>query len=245
MFKQLGYVTRPGAAVLVVPVAAVSAITAGNLMLGYLGLVAYGYFSPYLAAATIISAKLCVRAGLLAGLLAFSLWFWAVVPPSWEFGRWPNAAEWTAFASVIVSVFWVAPRVQRPGGDAGGLRARIPKVKSTLPFVKPRPKDTNGEDRDACWDVNRPSDWSEGDDIGRQYGRIFADQVRQTKFGDQCHPPLAWVLRDMIRQGQYTGLEAGFGSALEQALRQAKPLPMQTSTAALLKHYDTQDRRLH
>ena len=99
----------------------------------------------------------------------------------------------------------------------GGYRPQAPAqprrdtYNGDLPFVR------NQNDRNAgkriFWFVQSGGAWIEDCRVGHEYGRIFLD--RRQRFGA---PLLTWIIRDMIRAGRFSGVEAGFLGVIAGAL---------------------------
>lgn len=53
------------------------------------------------------------------------------------------------------------------------------------------------------WDVISTGDWAEDCRVGEEYARIWFE-------ASTSMPPLAWILRDMVAAGRWTGVEVGF-----------------------------------
>lgn len=239
LVQRFGFEAGAGHRIWTWPIAVVSILTFANLALGWAGLSPYGYFSPYVAASAIVASRLCVRAGLLTALLSIVTWNFFVVPPILAFNP-PKTAEVIAFTAAVVAGIWAAPRA-KPKPPPQALDRKGP-----LPFV--RRADTgngngkaNGHTEASCWDVAASGAWAEDDNYGRQLGRIWVDH-RQSRVIDT--PPLAFVLQDMIRAGQFTGIEAGFANALERAAASGDEAPLIVTDAALISQDHTHDVRL-
>lgn len=70
---------------------------------------------------------------------------------------------------------------------------------SRLPFMYDR----------SCWHVEPTFDWAADCGVGSDYAILYIDLARS-----EFAPPLCWIVRDMIRVGQWTGIEAGFLSTI-------------------------------
>lgn len=236
--QRFGYEVSNGPSVWALPVAVVATLTVGNTALAALGLVEYGYFSPYVAAAAGVSARLCIRSGLLTALLSILAWDLFIVPPILAL-KIPSVAEAVAWSAAIVAVILCAPRA-KPGPPAKPMDRRAP-----LPFVRKKPDNGNGTSHDAsCWAPTRTGDWQADDHYGRQIGRLWVDK-RQN--GEPGAPPLAFIVHDMIEDGAWSGVEAGFTHAIERAAATGEELAMLTPepvlAGVLLAEHNAQNLR--
>ena len=64
------------------------------------------------------------------------------------------------------------------------------------------------------WTAAPNGEWAQDVKQGQALGAAYLAALN-----DGTAPPLGWVLRDMIRQGQYTGVEAGFAYAIAAAVQ--------------------------
>jgi len=225
--SRLGYAPAFGKEVIWMPVLVAGGLTAANLGMAQLKWIEYGYFSPYVAAVAIVSARVCIRAGLSAALMSILCWNLLVVPPFLEFTM-PTMAEATAYAAAIVAAIWTAPRRKIAIEDRSLGR------EGDLPFVKKRSNGMNGGSEACCWDVAPSGDWEDDDMVGAQYGRIMVHRVQSHAYGT---PPLSMVLQDMIKKGEFTGVEAGFASAIERAVASGDEPPATVDVGVLLAEY--------
>lgn len=227
--QALGYAPANGLWVVVYPVATVIGIGAAQWILAKLHQIDYAYFSPFVAVSAAISARICLRSGLLVAVLS-ALAFMLFLPRPTD-ALLPNLSEFVAIASAVTVVFFTAPRMA--GGDPPEAVTK-PTSKDPLPFMRPR-KPGNGDDasREASsWAVQASGNWSEDDWYGRQMAKTWRNRLK-TRSGD-C-PTLSMIVRDMVRGGRWTGVEAGFCSSVESSIRERAAPAMRV--AALVKDH--------
>lgn len=78
-----------------------------------------------------------------------------------------------------------------------------------LPFV--------GDKR--FWSVAASGDWCEDSRKGAEYARLYVAHIRATGRG----PLLSWIVKDMIKAGSWTGIEAAFLAAVGQFAQAVVP----------------------
>lgn len=92
------------------------------------------------------------------------------------------------------------------------LQVPIRAQTSCLPFVQ-FGYDLEGDRRTSSfWNVRASHVWAVDDQIGREYGRLFLN-ARQARVPGT--PPLSMIMRDMVKAGRWTGVEAGFNAVIE------------------------------
>jgi len=79
-----------------------------------------------------------------------------------------------------------------------------------LPFV--------GDER--FWSVAASGDWGEDSRKGAEYARLYVAHMRATGRG----PLLSWIVKDMIKAGTWTGIEAAFLVAVGQFAQAVVPV---------------------
>lgn len=196
------------------PIAMVLACTGIGLCLEKFQIVRGYYASPYV----MIVAWSALRAGRMGGLLAAALsgliWNVVFVTPSGI--HWPTNEELLAYLS-MVGAAWIVGGYRPHSGERVVLR-----YAGSLPFV--RSARANDDQKERCfWDVLPTGSWSFDTSVGEEYARIYLERCKT--YGA---PALGWVVRDMIRSGSYTGIEAGFVGGLAAALpiRQRVSMPV-------------------
>lgn len=192
------YVRADTPLIIAVPVMSVVALTVVGLALEEMGAVKGFYASPYVLLAAVISNRVCILSGLLAatlGALAFNMEF---VQPRNAFTV-PTMEELLAYLSMLVAAVVVARRVPAKPAE------KTVKAGDALPFV----------DQSVAnfWSVKSSGVWGDDTEVGEAYGRMF---VAETASG-RCSIPLAWVIRSMVKRGEYTGVEAGFSSVVHRS----------------------------
>lgn len=205
--ERMGYEALDGAKVIFIPIVTIVTLTVANIILAEAKIVKYGYISPYVAAVAILSNRVCVRAGLISALVAIPLYNFFIMPPTWAFSL-PSVAEATAYISMLVVAVVVAPRV----------RWKEPPLPLTHDKSKPLPFTRKGRGGDAAdtltWDPSPSMVWATDDYIGREYGRIYVECLRDRT---PETPPLSFIASDMVKRGAFTGVEAGFMHVVERA----------------------------
>lgn len=195
------------------PVGVVSVFTAVGLILERVGIVKGFYASPFVLAVVLASLRSGRTGGYLGALLSAVAFNFVFVHPQFSFTI-PSTEEWLAYGSMFGAAYVV-----------GGIRHTPPqqtdidRYSGGLPFV--RDNDTDSKDRRVFWDVESSGVWLDDCTVGHQYGQIF--MARRMRYGA---PILSWIVRDMIRAGRYTGVEAGFVSAVASSMPQASRITL-------------------
>jgi len=166
-----------------------------------MGLIKAFYASPYVAVTAGIALHSGRRAGYAAAGVSAALFNLMFVAPRWAFTV-PTPEEMTAYLSMFAVAYLVGSRSQ-----PAPLKSRYA---GTLPFVS--------TDRHSSWDVGATRrGWSDDCDLGREYGRIYLERLSQPGA-----PLIGWIVRDMTRTGSYSGVEAGFMSAIATELERSR-----------------------
>lgn len=206
--KQYRYVRTNDGTAIVVPVVAVFGLATFGWLLERWGLVRGFYASPFVLLAGVVANRVCIRAGLMSALLGAVVFDVVFAAPRWQLSL-PTVEEFLAYSSMFAIAVAVARRqpVERdppPPHQAG----------QSLPFTSQRPKTTRDDGSPdgtslmamSFWSVEATEVWADDTEVGIQYGRIYMDAVRR----GSAVMPLAWIVRDMIKSGKFTGVEAGF-----------------------------------
>lgn len=234
--ERCGYQTHESARGFVLASGVITGLVLVEIGMLQMKLVEYGYFSPFVAVAAILSAKFCVRVGLAAALLSIVTWDYFIAPPVLQW-VWPGWSDLMAFASAIVGALATAPRLQPPLGPPRRSQG------TPLPFTRGRDtRDGNGLDA-SFWDVVPAGTWHEDDWCGRQYGSIYLAEL-QNPVRRGC-PPLAWIVRDMVRNQRFGGIEAGFLNRIEVAAARPEMDLQEVREIALFADDDAEHRRVH
>lgn len=212
---KLGFEPRNDAhSLYLIPLGIAAGITVINLSLAGLGLVKYGYFSPYVAACAIISSRYCIRSGMVAAVSSVFMWNVLVLPPMLEVNL-PTVAEAVAYFSAFVAAVATAPRKKTVATPSEA--EMVPRKKDDgLPFTSKK-RNGSGDIEASFWCVSPTYIWTDDDTVGREYGRIYVEALQR---GEMNIPPLSYVVQDMIKGGDHTGMEAGFMSMVEKAAQQ-------------------------
>lgn len=210
----------------IVPIAAVVlAVLIGHVILA-IGLTKSIYSSPFVALCALVSNRVCLRAGLFTAFLAMVGHEFFFSAPYWSL-NWPSPEQGLAYLANYLAAFAVARRFPLPPGSLPS------KPDQPLPFVSTIPR----TDR-SFWSVEPAgNDWIMDAAVGAEYARIYLDQ---RTIPGPC-PALAWVIRDMIKAGRWTGVEAGFASVIERAAAQGYLQPRTVS----VPHDDAYDFNTH
>lgn len=205
------------------PVMLVLSCTAMGLGLERAEIVKGFYASPYVMIVAWSALRCGRRGGLLAAILASLVWNWLFVKPLGF--HWPANEELMAYLSMF-GASWVVGGYT-PKNDA----PKQSRYSGALPFVRTRKRD---DDPCQFWDVDMTGVWSFDAKVGQEYARIYIERCKW--YGA---PALSWIVRDMIRSGTYSGVEAGFigGVASQLPARQRISMPLST-------HDDTDDLHL-
>jgi hypothetical protein len=175
--------------------------------------------APFVALVAVIASRLGLRSALLAAALsalALNYFFLPVGQP--DGFSWPDRVHWTLYGSMLIVACLVA-RTRAPNDPTTFDRGQ------NLPFTGHT--DTNNTDRPGglhsngwvFWDVRPTGDWSADTHLGAEYCRIWASRAQH----GERRPLLSWVLHDMIKAGKWSGIEAGWASALEQRAFRRQP----------------------
>lgn len=180
------------------PVIFVVALTALGLLALQFGLTQSWYSSPYVMLAAVASNRVCVRAGVLCAGLGALAHNYIFVPPTWSFSL-PSSEQGLAYLSMFVGAIIVGRKELPPSSEAP------PMPPGRLPFTRDVPVRPDSTTREF-WAVEPSGNWSSDTQLGSEYGRIYLDSMRRSNRG----PLLGWIVSDMIRNGHFTGVEAGF-----------------------------------
>lgn len=186
------------------PVLAVTVMTAVGVTLKQGGLLTGWYFSPYLLVVGLIANRVCLRAGLLTAALS-ALSHEYVFAGSHLSLDWPTPEMLIGYLSTIPLAVVVARRVDwmppAPMHDT--------HTSDVMPFTQ-TDRSEGGSTR--YWAVEPSGVWADDVLVGAAYGRVYVDLLRRS-----AAPPMGWILRDMIKAGKWTGVEAGFASIVAKA----------------------------
>jgi hypothetical protein len=195
-----------------------AAATGVGLAAGRYGILWYG--SPYVAIVAVIANRLGLRAALLAAAMGIAALHFLFMDADYT---WPTRC--VAYLSIIaVAVFVARPRppatttVYDRGPD--------------LPFTGRNGGSSAEENQQGdrslhsagwvYWDVRPSGKWAEDCRVGSEYCRIWINRALHA----ERVPLLSWIVHDMVRAGRWSGVEAGFTSALEKlALRPTPRAP--------------------
>lgn len=83
-----------------------------------------------------------------------------------------------------------------------------------LPFLSP----------ESCWLVTPTGEWETDSGLGAEYARLYVREMRDTGRG----PLLSWIVRDMMKRGAWTGIEAAFLSTVGRYAGADPPPPLCT-----------------
>ena len=193
------------------PILAVGALTFLGIVAEHLNVVHHWYASTYVALTAVIANRVCARAAVIATALAAPAFNYFFLAPKWAFQP-VTMAEATIYASMLVVALLVAPR-RSQAPDPPRTVDRGPE----LPFTGRR---RNGEGDGGLhgtglcyWDVQPTGNWAADCHLGGEYARIYKDRALH----GEGRPLFAWIVRDMIQRGKFTGIEAGFSQALAQS----------------------------
>jgi len=156
------------------------------------------YSSGYVVLVALCANRICLRSGLLCAVLAVMVHVYVFVHPRWLFVM-PPLEQVVAYASMIAAAVLLARRAPSNIEINDGLARG-----STLPFIDKSPSSSaNGR----YWHVPEGTgDWQEDSQLGSEYGRIYVEQWASKGTG----PLFPWIVRDMVRSGRWSGIEAGF-----------------------------------
>jgi hypothetical protein len=185
------------------------ALTVGiGLGMEWSGLVRNWYASPFVLAVTIAALNTGRSGGYLAACLSTLVFNFVFVRPM-GFSV-PTPDEAVAYVTMFAAAY-VAGRNRIPPESAAE------RYTGALPFVRKKKSEDRSE---SCWwDVLPTGRWIDDTMVGHEYGRIYISTLIRTST-----PPLSWVVRDMVKNGKYTGIEAGFCGAIRNALVGKDPL---------------------
>lgn len=176
------------------------------------------YGSPYVALVAIWANRCGLRCGLTAAVLS-TLAYHYFFAGDWSWVA-PNHAQLTIYISMFVVACLVSPNSETPNP------LRVLDAGHDLPFTR-KDGSPNGMHRSGrrYWDVERSGVWGKDCHLGSEYARIYLARIVR----GEPRPMLAWVIHDMIRRGKWSGVEAGFASAIERLLTKAGAEPPRQS----------------
>ena len=194
------------------PLLTVGMLTAVNDAAVDNGVYPVPYLSLYVAVVALLANRVCVRAGLLgAALSALSYDYWFSGGDHYGFVT-PSINEAMAYVVMFGLAVAIAPR--NPPADPPDRQSF--GAGSELPFTT---KDTNDLEKSLhgvgvrYWSVEASGDWIEDCAVGSEYARIFIERVKAR----QSRPLMAWIVRDMVTAGRWTGVECGFIQGVARA----------------------------
>lgn len=199
--RRYEYVRVDLLSVVVYPVLTIALFVIAGKVLLALGLVKSVYASPFVVISALMANRVCLRAGLVAATLSVLVHEFFFSAPYHELNL-PTAEQAFAYLSNFVVAWAVARKI-----PIDPYRRPAPSLQS-LPFTC---SDDTRIDR-RFWVVDSTDDWPDDCHLGSEYGRIYLDHLSAG-----YAPPLGWIIRDMIKAGRYTGVEAGFSAALGHA----------------------------
>lgn len=129
-----------------------------------------------------------------------------VIPPADEFSWPPDYREVWLHGLLLAGIFILAPRRIVP------IR-RLDDGRHHLPFLA-AVHASEGRRVDH-WSVRSTGDYTADAEVGRAYARMFVGRMAK----GETHPQPAWIIRDMVAKGRFTGVEVGFVQAFAQELR--------------------------
>jgi hypothetical protein len=168
--------------------------------------------APAVALVAIIASRLGMRSALLAAVIGIATTDYFFIH-AWGLD-WPRSlGELGIYLSMLAAAVFVARPAPPP---AAAVFDRGPD----LPFTS-RQNGDNGNPGPTLhgnawryWDVQPSGSWTDDCQVGAEYLRIWLNRARSR----ESHPLLPWVVHDMIRGQRWSGVEAGFASALERAV---------------------------
>lgn len=173
----------------------------------------YFYASPFVALVAVIANRVCIKAGVIAAALSSIAHLFFFVPEKWAFEI-PPTAQLVSYVSMFAIAVIVARREPIPPPPPATLDL------SNLPFTSVRKDKDKGaglhKTANCYWSVEPTGQWVKDIKIGEEYARVYVHRV-----ASKARAPLAaWIIRDMIVAGNFSGVEAGFVQGLT---RMAQP----------------------
>lgn len=154
------------------------------------------YYAPYAIVIAACSNRVCVRAGVVAAGLSALSHDMIFTPPVWQLS-WPGLEMAIGYASG----FGLALLVGRKIVHETVVVPRDVGLSESLPFVD---KD-RGQDQRLFWVVEPSGEWTDDAAVGASYAQVWLHRLAAG-----TAPPLGWIVRDMIKAGRWSGIEAGF-----------------------------------
>lgn len=200
----------------IVAVVVSGALVAFGFLMRQTGVIGGLFASPFVLATAIVALTYGRTAAVMSALIGIGAFH------CWGLGNdalleWPRNEEWMAHATLLVTAI-ILPRysISADCNDAA-------------PYHGPLPFAAVGTERN-WWSVEASGEWQYDCRVGAEYARLYAERMSKGNA-----PPLAWIVRDMVQAGRYTGVEAGFVSAISQGL----------TTAASCSHDNPGNRHWH
>lgn len=194
MFSRQRYLRVDNRAAIFYAVTGVGGLSLIGAALIHAGLIKSFYSSPYVLICAVIANRVCIRSGIAAAVLSILVHEYVFAAPYWEINI-PTHEQALAYVSCFAAAWCVARR--RPEAPP----AVPPAPPTAMPFMVKPTTDTATK----WWSVEPTNDWNEDADVGAEYARIYLEAAKRSLI-----PPLGWIVRDMIRTGRWSGIEAGF-----------------------------------
>ena len=201
--------------VFVYPAAFVTALTLLGICLIQAQIMNGWYSSPYVAVVALISNRVCIRSGIVAAALASLEHEFCFAGTIWSL-NWPSPEQALSYLSMFGAAYVVGRKipVYQPPAERG------PRI-DPLPFTAVKKMDGDDTATRLFWHVDETGLWGDDSQLGSEYGRIYVERLRSK----MPAPLLGHVVKDMIGRGRFTGIEAGFMSAISMAASGKQPTP--------------------
>lgn len=195
--QKCAFVRVDSASVILIPLLAVAIAIAIGYALISIGVVKSIYSSPFVALCAFVSNRVCLRAGMVTAFLSVLAHEFCFAAPYLSLD-WPSMEQGLAYGANFAAAYLVARRCP-PAPEATARN----DGSAPLPFIG-----TTEQSDKSFWVVAGGRNWTEDVTVGAEYARIYLTEART---------PLAWIMRDMVRTGRWTGVEVGFCSVIGRA----------------------------
>jgi hypothetical protein len=187
------------------PVLFVTLLTAMGITLLHLKLISNLNLSLYVAVVAFISNRVCAKSGLIAAALSVLQYEWCFADGVWRLNT-PLPEQAFTYVSMCGAVYLVGRHT--PPWQPPNVRDQTAEP---LPFTSISKSDQS-ETR-SCWDVRASGLWGDDSKLGLGYGLIYVERLRSPAPA----PLLGHIVKDMMRRGKFSGIEAGFLSMVSLA----------------------------
>src|SRR5262245_46826049 len=188
---------------IVIPTVGSIVLTGGNILALEAEWLSGPLVAPLVAFVAVVARYVDLRTALYAAAISMLLYNFFVIPPHFSFQS-LTVSEVVAATCMVVLAKLLAPKADpalKPNPCNSVCRA------TGLPFVR----EAEGDTPRRFWVVEPTGDWVADSTLGECYGRLYLEHLGEI--------PLCYIMAEMIKKGQFSGVEAGFLAVVDRYLR--------------------------